>query len=86
MSVSLCTRYYNQVCVVQDTQSSSQAPAVPVLKPGESPLRWSNTNPQVRPTFVYTHSRTIDSKLFMEMLFLAVATFHTETLTVMPHL
>ncbi|KAL0021187.1 hypothetical protein WJX77_011045 [Trebouxia sp. C0004] len=32
----------------QDTQSSSQAPAVPVLKPGESPLRWSNPNPQAQ--------------------------------------
>ncbi|KAL0045650.1 hypothetical protein WJX82_000668 [Trebouxia sp. C0006] len=32
----------------QDTQSSSQAPAVPVLRPRESPLRWSNTNPQAQ--------------------------------------
>ncbi|KAL0043335.1 hypothetical protein WJX79_001721 [Trebouxia sp. C0005] len=32
----------------QDTQSSSQAPAVPVLKPGESPLHWSSTNPQAQ--------------------------------------
>ena len=54
MTVLLCTCCKHQVCLVQDTQSSSQAPAVPMLKPRESPLRWSNTNPQVSPTFVHT--------------------------------
>ena len=37
------------VHMLQDTQSSSHTAAVPVIKPGQSPLRWSQANPQVRP-------------------------------------